>query len=145
MDMQSFVVKYHDFVEEIATDCFVIKATQGMFDSDDDIVGYPFQALWDTGATNSMITTKVIEQLGLKPVSFATIYHAGGESERPVYVVFFQLPNEILVGPMQVTEGQLEGIDVLIGMDVIGNGDFVITNNDDHTTFSYTTPSVMKL
>jgi hypothetical protein len=44
-----------------------------------------------------------------------------------------------------VIEGQLEGVDVLIGMDIIGNGDFVITNNEDHTTLSYTTPSTMKV
>jgi hypothetical protein len=51
----------------------------------------------------------------------------------------------VLIGPIQVVEGMLEGVDVLIGMDIIGEGDFILTNNDDHTEFSFTIPSVKKL
>ena len=145
MDTQSFIEKYEGYVNEIITGCLVIKATSGMLSDDKAIVGFPFQALWDTGATNSMITSNVIEQLDLKPVTYATVYHAGGESEVPVFLAYISLPNNIIIGPLQVIEGQLEGVDVLIGMDIIGNGDFVITNNEEHTTLSYTTPSVMKL
>ena len=145
MDTQNFIVRYPGYVNEIVTDCLVIKATSGMLTNAKEIVGFPFQALWDTGATNSMITSSVVAQLNLKPVTYATVYHAGGESEVPAFLAYISLPNDILIGPLQVIEGQLEGVDVLIGMDIIGNGDFVITNNEDHTTLSYTTPSTMKV
>lgn len=145
METQSFVVRYPGYVDEITTDCLVIKATSGMLKDSEEIVGFPFKALWDTGATNSMITTSVVERLGLKTVTYAKVYHAGGDSEEPVFLAYIQLPNDILIGPLQVIEGELEGVDVLIGMDIIGNGDFVITNNEGHTTVSYSTPSTMKI
>lgn len=144
-ETKSFVVRYQDFVDEITTDCLVVKATASMARNAGEVVGFPFRALWDTGATNSMITANVIEQLGLKPVTYATVYHAGGDSEVPVFLAYISLPNDILVGPLQVIEGQLEGVDVLIGMDIIGNGDFIITNNNGHTAVSYSTPSIMKI
>jgi hypothetical protein len=59
--------------------------------------------------------------------------------------VHIHLPNDVLIGPIQVVEGMLEGVDVLIGMDIIGEGDFILTNNDGHTDFSFTIPSVKKL
>ena len=60
-------------------------------------------------------------------------------------MINIHLPNDVLIGPIQVVEGMLEGVDVLIGMDIIGEGDFILTNNDDHTEFSFTIPSVKKL
>lgn len=35
--------------------------------------------------------------------------------------------------------------DVVIGMDVICNGDFAITNQDDKTTFSFRIPSEVEI
>lgn len=43
-------------------------------------------ALWDTGATNSSITTKTIEALGLKPVGRTVVNHAGGRDEANTYL-----------------------------------------------------------
>ncbi len=38
-------------------------------------------------------------------------------------------------------ENDFQDIDVLIGMDVIVFGDFLITNKDNMTTFQFRTPS----
>ncbi|MBR1932665.1 MAG: hypothetical protein IJ841_03165 [Prevotella sp.] len=38
-------------------------------------------------------------------------------------------------------ESDFQDIDVLIGIDVIVFGDFLITNKDDKTTFQFRTPS----
>lgn len=48
---------------------------------------------------------------------------------------------------LQVTEAKLSGLDVLIGMDVIGDGDFAISHNHktNDTILSYRTPSVGKI
>ena len=142
---QHFIVRYPDFVDEIITDCVVCKATAGVAQGMEVPVQITCKALWDTGATNSMITERVIRALGLKAVTFATVYHAGGQSEAAGFNVYICLSKDILIGPLQVIEGQLEGIDVLIGMDIIGIGDFIVTNNADHTEFSYTTPSVFNI
>ena len=42
---------------------------------------------------------------------------------------------------VEVMESDFEDIDVLIGMDVIVFGDFLITNKDGKTTFQFRTPS----
>ena len=142
---QRFIVRFPGFVDEIITDCIVCKATAGVIRGTESPVQTTCKALWDTGATNSMITDNVIKSLNLKPVTFATVYHAGGQSETAVYNVYIALPNNILIGPLQVIEGQLEGVDVLIGMDIIGTGDFIVTNNPDHTELSYNIPSVLRI
>ena len=59
--------------------------------------------------------------------------------------MFIELPNEILIGPLKVIEGQIEGSDVLIGMDIIGSGDLMITNNDEHTELAFSIPSSLKV
>ncbi len=43
--------------------------------------------------------------------------------------------------PTTVTEGQFTGADVLIGMDIINKVDFLITNKDGKTLFTYRFPS----
>ena len=43
---------------------------------------------------------------------------------------------------MRVTEGALVGnVEVLIGMDIIGQGDFAISNKNRKTVFSFRMPS----
>ena len=47
---------------------------------------------------------------------------------------------------LKVTGGQLpKNIDVLIGMDVIKNGDFSITSSDGKTKFSFQIPSTYNI
>ena len=104
--------------------------------------GKKFVALWDTGATNSVITKKVADELGLQIVSYATVNHAGGKSsDVPVYRVNIELPNNVGFVAIPVSEGILAGADVLIGMDIINQGDFAVSNFNGHTTFSFRVPS----
>ena len=46
-----------------------------------------YKALWDTGATGSVITLKVVNDCGLKPIALAKVHHAKGESTTNVYLV----------------------------------------------------------
>lgn len=93
-----------------------------------------YNALWDTGATGSVITRKVVDECGLKPISRATIHHANGTSETLVYLVSIFLPNNVCFNSLRVSEGKLAGdTEVLIGMDIIGQGDFAVTNHGGKT------------
>ena len=119
-------------------------------------IGVPMReyvAIWDTGATNSVITKKVVDELGLKPISVSEMHHAGGMSFANVYLLNIRLPNGLMVGHVRVTEAQLidgtnipdgEKMQVLIGMDIIGNGDLAITNLAA-TTMSFRIPSVEEI
>ena len=60
-------------------------------------------AIWDTGATNSVITQKFIDALGLKPTGVVKTYTAAGEKVCPTYYVDIELPNKIIISNLVVT------------------------------------------
>lgn len=106
--------------------------------------GKQYNAIWDTGATNSVITVKIVRECGLKQIGITKVQGVGGViNDCPQYLVNIGLPNNVGVLAVRVTEGNLSsGIDVLIGMDIIALGDFAITNREKKTTFSFRFPSM---
>ncbi len=103
--------------------------------------GASFKAIWDTGATNTVITQRVVDGLGLKPIGVARASGANGEYDTDVYMVNLWLPNNVGFQFVRVSRGGFTGGDVLIGMDVIGLGDFAVTNLRGRTTFTFRLPS----
>lgn len=100
-----------------------------------------YNGLWDTGATGSMITSRVVKELGLSPIRQIQTAHAQGVSMTNLYYVNIILPNGIQVPNVPVGEGVLVDTDVLIGMDIISLGDFSICNRNGGTVFSFQIPS----
>lgn len=104
---------------------------------------HAFVALWDTGATGSVITQRVVDACGLKPIMMMKVQGAyGGITDRPAFLVNVMLPQGVGVTNVTVVLGELAGMDALIGMDIITLGDFAITNEGDKTTFSFRYPSL---
>lgn len=102
-----------------------------------------YNAIWDTGATKTVITKRVVEECGLKPTGMAKVYTASCETKSSVYAISIVLRNNVGITPLDVTEGNLPGdLDVLIGMDVINLGDFAVTNFKGKTAFSFRIPSI---
>lgn len=101
-----------------------------------------FQAIWDTGATNSVVTTEVVRRLNLQSIGFTTVFGVHGTQNVRTYFICMYLPNDCHFDGIRVTEGNIPNVDVLIGMDIISKGDFVVTNKDGKTVFSFRTPSV---
>ena len=104
-----------------------------------------FDAIWDTGATGSVITNNVVLALQLKPVDRQTVQTANGEREANVYLVNLHLPNNVGVTLVRVTDGNMVGTDVLIGMDIITIGDFAVTNFKGQTCMSFRIPSAGRI
>lgn len=101
-----------------------------------------FDALWDTGATASVVSQEVAAKLELLPEGTAEVFHAQGSKHAPKYFVNLGLPNRVQVVGVEVLEGILKGCDVLIGMDIINMGDFALTNRDGITMLSFQMPSI---
>jgi predicted aspartyl protease len=99
-----------------------------------------YNGIWDTGATNTVISRKIVDDLLLKPIGMTLIKHAKGEDMSEVYFVNIVLPNKVGFSQIRVTEGILSGADVLVGMDIITRGDFAVTHKDAKTTFSFRCP-----
>jgi hypothetical protein len=108
---------------------------------------YSCQALWDTGATNTMISKKVVEILGLQPISFATLIGFHGEEVRLTYEVSLVVGKSLQINMISVVgaESLTEDHDALIGMDIISQLDFAITNHGGNTTHSIRFPSIAEI
>jgi hypothetical protein len=100
------------------------------------------QAIWDTGATNSVITEDVVKALSLQPTGRSINHGVHGPQQCNVYHISLWLPNKVLFQALKVTEVKnlIGNFKVLIGMDVIGMGDFAVTSQQGATVMSYQVP-----
>jgi hypothetical protein len=104
-----------------------------------------FLAIWDTGASNSVVCEDLVTELGLKPSGKVMVATGNGTVERLIYIVDLQLHDNHLVERIEVTsmpkiDGHLQG---LVGMDIINLGDLRITNFDNKTVMTFRIPSEM--
>lgn len=98
-------------------------------------------AIWDTGATGTCISDKVIQELNLLPLGFTVVNTANGSTNAGQFVVDLLFPNNVMMKDLRVTEfSGTPDVDMLIGMDVICAGDMSITNANQKTVFSYRIP-----
>src|SRR5690606_20350183 len=141
---KSFTLQASGLLRVLKTDCGVCRAfdplTSGKHPSIQRVVG-----LWDTGATGTVISEGCAEKLVLNPVGNQRVYHADGNSIINSYVINHLLPNQVAFQFVKVTEGKLNGTDLLIGVDIISMGDFSIANFAGKTTFSFRVPSTTKI
>jgi hypothetical protein len=98
--------------------------------------------LWDTGASCSVVTQAVVDRLNLIPVRWGSVSTPNGIYDTPFFYIYIGLPNHVIVGPLLAPLGNPSGCDVLIGMDVIGLGDFAVSNYEGRTAFTFRVPSI---
>jgi hypothetical protein len=105
--------------------------------------GVQVEALWDTGATTSVITKSTATALGLVPTGTHTVHHAGGTSQANGYTVSIALPNGVGIRAIQVSEcpDTVGGFGAIIGMNVITMGDLSISNVNSKTWMTFRIPS----
>lgn len=101
------------------------------------------RALWDTGATNSCISADVVSNLGLVATGKLPIQTPSGNDVVNTYLVDVMLPNDVPIPDLMVCDSKIgaQGIGMLIGMDIINQGDFVVSNYQGKTVFSFRMPS----
>jgi len=106
-----------------------------------------FKGIWDTGATASVITKKIVKQLNLKPIGKTLVQGVTGSATRDRFLVSFYLPNKVIIPFVSVTEcDALTGdFDILVGMDIINLGDFAVSNFNKKTSFTFRTPSMEEI
>jgi predicted aspartyl protease len=101
------------------------------------------EALWDTGANITFINDKLINKLSLKPAGNGFTDTLSGEKiPSKYYKVNLTLPNNIEFPDIKVASGETKTCDVLIGMDIISQGDFSISNYKGETKIVYRKPSM---
>lgn len=104
-----------------------------------------FIATWDTGATNTVISEKVVKECNLIPTGVIKVSTAGGVMDAYTYVINIVLPDNVQINNLKVTGGKLGDTDVLIGMDIITRGDFAVSNYNGQLKFTYREPSLQPI
>jgi len=105
------------------------------------------QAIWDTGATSTVISQNIVDALNLKPIGIAYVNTPSAQNvPTHEYLVDVHLyDGKVCIKDVRVTLGIISGgADCLIGMDIITLGDFSVTNVNG-TTFSFRIPSLKEI
>lgn len=140
---QAFTLRFTGKAQQLVTDIQVLPAFDPANPPPSPAV-FATKALWDTGASKSCISPKVVAALSLASTGTAQVFHAGGAGTTPTYVVNFQLPNRVGAAGVLVSEFPSMGnnFEVLVGMDIIGLGDLALTHVGGKTCMSFRIPSV---
>jgi hypothetical protein len=100
------------------------------------------EGLWDTGASGTVITQRVVDACGLQQTGMAKVRGAYGDvTDRPTFLINLILMGRVQIEGLPVSLGEPQGTDLLIGMDIITLGDFAITHEHGKTFFSFRIPS----
>ena len=101
-------------------------------------------ALWDTGATNTVISRKVVSDLALISTGIMRVKTPSGSNDYNTYLVNIGLPNHVTITDVCVCDSEIgdQGVGVLIGMDIITKGDFSVSNYNGITRFTFRIPSI---
>lgn len=103
------------------------------------------RAMWDTGASFTCISNKIIQELNLQSFDVIKMHTPSGIDIRELYHVGIKLPTEtVYIEDVVVADSEIDkqGLDVLIGMDIITMGDFSVSNYNGKTVFSFRFPSL---
>lgn len=99
------------------------------------IDGYHVRVLWDTGATTSAVSEKIVAQLKPKFLRQHSVDTAhGGPTVLASYSnITFMLADGLAFTPQSTDAVNLEGqpIDAVIGMDIISLGTFLLERKPD--------------
>lgn len=142
--VQAITVSNTGLIRRIVTPCAVSTARDPDIQPD-QIITVQADALWVTGATRSAIVPALANQLKLMPVGNRIIDTANGQINSPLYKVDIALDSEIHFDNVIVEEAQLLSTQVLLGMDVISQGDLTVTNGNGKTTFSFQIPATRNI
>lgn len=132
--VRAFVTKRESTCRELKTAVKVRYGNQSM----------EVLAQWDTGASGSCISQRAVQTLRPVRTGFRTVLTPTGSSIRGMYLIDLLLPNEVLVPDVPVVDTEIgdQGIDVLIGMDIISMGDFAVSNYGGNLVFTFRVPSI---
>src|SRR5260221_504702 len=144
-DFQAFTVKFSNRTNVLMCEVGVSQA----FDPKVPQVNLPQIkrkiSIWDTGAMSTVISKRFAEELGLIPTGKITITGVNHTTEENTYFANIYLPNNVCLGFVKIAEvPRISGdnADILIGMDIIGSGDFSVYCEEGKTVMTYRLPSV---
>lgn len=143
--MGTITQRFQERVDSIVTESFIYAPTD--LEHGGAVKRVKIQrSLWDTGASVTLISARVAKVLGLTSIGKSGVSgYNQGIDVKDTFLVHIGLPTGDIVTNIMAMEFDTDEYDVVIGMDVICNGDLAITNKDERTTFSFRIPSEQEI
>jgi len=137
----AFFATYVGITDELTTPASI----RPIYTTDPTFYGVSFEieALWDTGATTTCIKPALWERLKLSPFEpgRSKLNGIGGSVAAELTFIDLFLTSELIIRNCPIYAVDFPGdADILIGMDIIGMGDFAVCNTDNMTSFSFVVP-----
>lgn len=97
------------------------------------------KAMWDTGATITAISHSAAKNLDTTPSDTGTSISATDRSDSDIYLATLELPGGIVFHDVEVWDVDLSdhGAEVVIGMDIISRGRFIVETVNGIPMFSF--------
>lgn len=139
--LHAFSFEANGVVRRIVTPVKISKPTRAANPNSAEVI--TVDALWDTGATGSVITPTVAKTLNLSQIGQENVEGFGGTHNCPRHVVDLYLSDLLRFGAIEVSEAPKDTAQFgfIIGMDIIAEGDFTVCHNGGKSLISYQYPS----
>ena len=104
------------------------------------------EALWDTGATHSVVSTDLAGKLKLSPIGKTRTIGIHGPKIVDVFLIDILMMDRVEFLTWQVSAGDTGPTtpNLIIGMDIITKGDMCFTRGKDGYVFSFIIPSLLQ-
>lgn len=127
--MGSFIVNGTGHWAKILCDCGISSTPTRRVDSPE--IKTCLKAQWDTGATVTCVSERIVSELHLQKSGVTTIMGIDGKPRLVnTYMINLYLPNDVKVCYIEAARVTMPVVDILIGMDVISDCDFHYTIKD---------------
>jgi len=140
IEHRGFFATYDEIVDELITPAGILQAS--MEAGPANAVPINAMALWDTGAVGTCIQPQLKDRLNLRLHNTSRqLIGVGGNVTAYIALVNIYVTHSMIIQDHPVHIVEFPGnADILIGMDIIGMGDFVVCNADNTTSFSFVMP-----
>lgn len=123
--------EYDSLVNVIQTDSIIMPSIDEITKSGQLKYTQVSSMVWDTGATNTLISSQVVDALELVPLEESLVEGVGGIVKSLVYEISLYLANDIVFKNVKALCSDIGDYDLVVGMDIIAQGDFVVSNNQE--------------
>jgi predicted aspartyl protease len=127
--------KYTGLVKCISTP---VELFFGLYDARKSVVT---GAIWDTGATRSVIAPEIAQKLNLNVIDTEHFYAVSSKHLAEIAFISILFPNKAVINDIRVAICPITPkTNMLIGMDIISQIDFAVTNGGGQTQFTFAIP-----
>jgi hypothetical protein len=143
MDSLAITHKSDRLLERIITPVIVQQSELACERFDLKQIPLSARVMWDTGSIITCISKRFAELLQLRRIESRQLTSIHGSETSNVYMLDIVLPDYVTIQNILASEiPNSADFDVIIGMNIIGLGNFAISNDKGKTLFSFRLPAL---